>query len=128
VNGGTVTYQAGTDGNITGLTPGATYTVVFYNTTTNLPDATLTSSDYFVLEDASGTVMHISQGTALGTHTFTDATNGVSASVTLASISADGQTINLADHGFTGSVGSPQALNYEALAGAGIGGLTDGGQ
>ena len=69
--------------------------------------------------------MHISQGSALGTHTFTDATNNVSASVTLASISADGKTINLADHGFTGSTASPQALNYEAFVGAGIGGNLD---
>ena len=130
VNGGTVTYDAGTDssGNpntpITGLTQGATYTVVDFNTTTGLPDSTLTTSDYFVLEDASGNVVHVSQGTAIGTQTFTDATNSVSASVNLAYIT--GNTIHVQDHGFTGTTAAPQVLNYEALAGSGIGGLTNG--
>ena len=130
VNGGTVTYDAGKDnsGNpntpIAGLTQGASYTVVDV-TAAGVVDPTLTTSDYFMLIDASGKVANVSQGTALGTQTFTDATNDVSASVNLAYIS--GNVIHVEDHGFTGTMAAPQVLNYEALAGAGIGGLTSGG-
>ena len=133
VNGATVTYDPGTDSSgqanasITGLTSGATYTVVDFNSATGQLDTTLTSSDYFSLKDASGNIVHISQGNALGTHTFTDTADNVAASVTLASISADGKTINLEDHGFIGTTTVPQTLNYELLAGTGIGGLSSGG-
>ncbi len=129
-NGATVTYDPGTDANgnpntpINGLVAGGTYTVVDFNPTTGQTDSTLTTSDYFSLEDSTGKIVSISQGNALGTQTFTDATDNVAASVNLASIS--GNTITVEDHGFVGTTGAPEILNYETLAGAGIGGLTSG--
>ena len=106
--GDQITYDANGNTAITGLTSGATYVV-----------NALDGSDIQLENLATGDVVAIAQGSALGKQTFTDGTNAQS--LVLASI--DGATINTASQGPTDG----ETVVYRDLAGAGddIGGLTD---
>ena len=87
-NGDSVTYSAGGNTAITGLTDGVNYTVQIVDANT------------FQLLDGSGNVVPIAQGGATGTQTFTDNTEGGSVeAITLATMSNN--AITLAGNGFT---------------------------
>ncbi|MCB1491700.1 MAG: LEPR-XLL domain-containing protein, partial [Rhodobiaceae bacterium] len=117
-NGEVVTYDAGGNTPITGLTDGATYTVV----KTNDADET------FQLRDSTNAIANLAQGTALGMHTFTDAVNQSSAAVNLARIDETTDRIYVANHGFTATVSDPLLVDYAPLyGGTEIGGLDDAG-
>jgi hypothetical protein len=116
-SGDVVKYTDGGTADITGLQNNMTYTV------NKVDDST------FQLEDSSGNVIHISQGSALGTQTFTRLSDSVKATLNLATIDSNGHIV-LPKHGFT--VGAtPLEVVYESLADDGInsiGGLTNEGQ
>ena len=133
-NGATVTYQPGTNNSaITGLTVGGTYIVEDYNPTTGQLDASLTTSDYFSLflvgsnGLATGSALPISQGNALGTQTFTDSTNSVTATVNLAKLDTNPANVGMIEIGNVGfTATTAQSLNFEVLSGTTIGGLNNG--
>jgi len=133
-NGATVTYQPGTNNSaITGLTSGGSYIVEDYNATTGQLDPSLTTSDYFSLflvgsnGQATGSALPISQGNALGTQTFTDSTNNVTATVNLAKLDTNPANVGMIEIGNVGfTATTAQSLNYQVLSGATIGGLNNG--
>ncbi len=84
--GDQVTYVPGTNGAIGGLSAGI-YTV-------EKVDDTL-----FKLKDAAGNVVQVSQGTALGTQTFTSGSK--MATLVLARVDDANDRIKVANHGFT---------------------------
>src|SRR5260370_768907 len=77
-NGDVVKYSDGGNADITGLQNNMTYTV-------NKVD-----DGAFQLKDSSGNVINVAQGNALGTQTFTRASDGVKATLNLAAIDANG--------------------------------------
>ena len=87
---------------ITGLTSGATYTV-------NVLD----DSDFQLL-GSNGQVIQISQGGALGYHSFVSLASGAGIQLNLAAINAARNEITIANHGFT----EGQAVTYGNLTGA----------
>jgi hypothetical protein len=114
--GDVVKYSDGGNADITGLQNNMTYTV------NKVDDGS------FQLEDSSGNILKISQGSALGTQTFTRVSDSVKATLNLAAIDANGHIV-LPGHGF--AVGTPIDVTYESLADSGanpIGGLTNEGQ
>jgi 6-phosphogluconolactonase (cycloisomerase 2 family) len=87
---------------ITGLTSGATYTV-------NVVD----DSDFQLL-GSNGQVIQISQGAALGYHSFVSVASGDSIELNLAAINASQNEITIANHGFT----EGEAITYGNLTDA----------
>jgi WD40 repeat protein len=108
--GDQVTYTAGGTGTIAGLTNGGVYTVE------KIDDL------LFQLKGNNGNVVQISQGAALGIHSF--AKGSAVISLNLARVDAATDRISMANHGFTADT----LVNYASLAddGAGnIGGLVN---
>ncbi|HEY3919271.1 MAG TPA: PKD domain-containing protein, partial [Stellaceae bacterium] len=89
-DGDLVTYHANGNTAIQGLTDGATYMVQMVD-----------SSAFQLLNTTTNAVETISQGSALGTQTFFDTTTQTSATLTLASIDPNADTITLPDNGLT---------------------------
>ena len=107
VTGDQIVYDAGTNNTaITGLTSGATYTVV------------KVSDDLFRLTDVNGNLIQISQGTALGVQTFTK--GDIVATLILARVDAATDRIYVQNHGFTGTAANPQLVDYASLEALGI--------
>jgi hypothetical protein len=85
------------------------------------------SSDTFQLFDVTtGQLAHISQGSALGTQTFTDAIDQITVSFTLATIS-NGE-IQISGNGFTGTTDVNYAVFNGATVGTAGGSLANGGE
>ncbi|WP_158271824.1 LEPR-XLL domain-containing protein, partial [Methylosinus sporium] len=99
--GDQVSYDAGGATAITGLADKAVYTV------DRVDDAS------FRLKDSSGNVVQIAQGSALGTQSFTRASDNKKAEVTLARVDANGR-IHVKNHGF--AIGTPVDVTYDSLS------------
>ena len=128
-NGALVTYDPGTGNTaISGLNTTDTYRVVDVNPVP-LGGASYDSSDTFqLLDTTTNKIAQISQGSALGTQTFTDAADQITATFTLASIDTSNNTIQITGSGFTGTASAPTDVNYAVFNGSTIGGLSNGGE